>query len=603
MSLLLIQHGTVVDGTGAAPYAADVLVRGGAIEAVGSGLTPPEGARIINATGKLITPGFINMHSHADCSAAMYPNMESTLGQGITTEFAGHCGLGVAPVGKDWLYMFPEKKAFTQVMPEPAGGINPYHAYIVPTDRLRAPFERAYGETLDWSTYGEFLGHLRRVGTGANLAVVAGHAQIRLQAMGSDYRRAATEEELRSMEAALDEAMDGGALGMSLGLDYEPGLFADQAELLRLMKKVAARNGLVTAHTRSRRHDSYNCPQNFLDGLKEFLSLGRKSGARIHVSHIQSGYEVTPAHDGLIRAAVEETLSELERARSGGVDVTWDVIPKYAFGPFHYPQAASMFQPYVEACGGCKAFSAALTIASYRKRISDEIRAGNHASKGVFTRFDPKGDPDWDTRQKFTRAARNEVVGKTIRQAAEGEDSLDFLLDLLTEDPYAALIPLGRRPEHTPDRDAFAARPEAAIGLDTWTFDYDAALSAGDMPLECGAPATYAGMTVFLETERNKGEPIQATVQKLTGNAARALGLEDRGVVAPGKAADLLVLDWAHFSAEEDLADPRRGAKGLDYVLVGGQVAVDHASHTHVRSGAILARTASGQASRKEDVK
>lgn len=97
----------------------------------------PGGARVMDAAGKLITPGFINMHSHSDCSAAMYPNMESTLGQDITTEFAGHCGLGVAPVQDNWLYMFPEKRAFTKVMPEPPGGINPYNAYLVPTQRLQ----------------------------------------------------------------------------------------------------------------------------------------------------------------------------------------------------------------------------------------------------------------------------------------------------------------------------------------------------------------------------------------------------------------------------------------------------------------------------------
>lgn len=110
------------------------------------------------------------------------------------------------------------------------------------------------------------------------------------------------------MEGALSEAMDGGALGLSLGLDYEPGLFAGREELLRLMKLVAARGGIVTAHTRSRSHPYYGHAQSFLDGLREFLDLGRESGVRIHVSHIQNGYNVTPAHDGLIRAAVAKTL-------------------------------------------------------------------------------------------------------------------------------------------------------------------------------------------------------------------------------------------------------------------------------------------------------
>ena len=268
MAWTLIRGGTVVDGTGSPPFQADVCIRDGVIDAVGPDLSAPEGAQVMDAAGKLITPGFINMHSHSDCSAAMYPNMESTLGQGITTEFAGHCGLGVAPVQHSWLYMFPEKKAFTKVMPEPPGGINPYNAYLVPTQRLREPFAQTYGQELDWTTYGQFLEHLRRVGLGANLAVVAGQAQIRLQAMGTDYHRDATETEIAAMEDALSEAMDGGALGLSLGLDYEPGLFAGREELLRLMKLVAARGGIVTAHTRSRSHPYYGHAQSFLDGLR-----------------------------------------------------------------------------------------------------------------------------------------------------------------------------------------------------------------------------------------------------------------------------------------------------------------------------------------------
>jgi N-acyl-D-aspartate/D-glutamate deacylase len=597
MSVLLIQNGTVIDGTGAAGKIMDVWIKDGKIwkmEAPGqaddrSDLTD---AVIIDAAGKLVTPGFINMHSHADCSVAMYPNMESTLGQGITTDFAGHCGLSVAPVQKYWLYMFPEKRAFTRVIPEPIGGINPYDAYVVPTDLLRKPFQEVYGEELDWSSYGEFLDHLRKKGTGANLILVAGHAQMRLQTMGTDYKRNATEEEIRAMEESLSEAMDAGAVGLSLGLDYEPGMFAGREELLRLMKLVAKRGGIVTAHTRSRCHEYYGHSQNFLDGLKEFMALGKESGAKIHVSHIQNGYEVTPQSDELVWAAVDKTLQVLEEARKDGVDVSWDVIPKYAFGPFHYPAAAGMFQPYVEQCGGCRAFAEKLSIGTYRSSITKEIKAGNHASRGIFTRFNPKADPDWDTRQKFTRCKKETVVGKTIREAAQESqaDSLEFLLDLLMEDPYTAVMSLGRQPEHTPDRDAFVAKEEATIGLDTWTFDYDASLSEGDLPLECGSPATYEGMTVFLETERDKGVPMETTIRKLTKNAADILGLTDRGVLAPGKAADLLVIDWEKFSSETCPADPRHGAKGLDYVFVGGRIAVDHGVHTHVRSGEVLER-------------
>lgn len=587
---ILIKNSMIVDGTGAKAYKGDVLIENGLISRIGENIPSPEGGKTIDAKGAYVTPGFINMHSHADCSAAMYPNMESTLGQGITTDFAGHCGLGVAPVEKYWLYMFPEKRAFTKVIPDPIGGINPYGAYIAETDKLREPFFEAYGQRLDWSSYGEFIKHLRTAGIGANFALVAGQAQIRLQAMGKDFRRGATDEEIAAMERALNEAMDAGALGLSLGLDYQPGRFADKRELSRLMSLVGQRGGIVTAHIRMQSYPEYGRPQTVLDGLNEFLALGKECGVKIHVSHISNAFVTRPENDDMTRRGVDETLKILDKARDEGVDVTWDVIPKYAFGPFHYPMAASMFQPYAEACGGCKGFSRALNTGNYRELIADEIRQGNHASRGIFTRFNPKDNPAWDTEKIITRSIHKNLEGKTLRQAAYGKDSLDFLLDLLSDDPYLSLIPTGRYPLHTPDRDAFVARDEATIALDTWTFDYSAALSEGDMPLECGSPATYEGMTVFLDTELKKGVPFETTIKKLTGNAAKDIGLKDRGFIKEGLAADVLVIDPDRFDPKSDLADPRHAPEGLDYVIVNGEIAVDHKVHTHIRSGEILIR-------------
>ncbi len=584
---ILLKKGIVVDGSGAKPYQADVLLTGGRIAQIGQGLHAPE-ALCVDAAGKWVTPGFIHMHSHADCSAPMYPNMESTLGQGITTEFAGHCGLGIAPVRDNWLYMFPEKRAFTKVMPEPIGGINPYHFYTVPTALLRPAFAQAYGEELDWESYGEYIAHLRKYGIGANMALVAGQANIRLQAMGLDFKRGATDAEIAAMEESLTEAMDGGALGLSLGLDYQPGLYASHEELVRLMRLVAARDGIVTAHVRSRSHPSYEKEITYRDGLVEFLALGLETGAHIHVSHIQNCFDVSPENDALLRAGAEQTLALVDEYRKRGAYVTWDVIPTHAFGPFHYPMAASMFQPYVEQCGGVEAFARQLTIGNYRDVVENEIRVGNHASRGVFTAFNPKVNPAWDTARRFTKAADTSLVGKTIREAANGKDSLTFLLDLLSQDPTACVIPLGRRPEHTPDRDAFAAQAEASIGLDTWTFNYNAHLNSDEMPLECGSPSTYSGMTVFLKEQWNR--PAEETIRKLTGNAATCIGLRDRGLLREGYSADVLVIDPLRFSPEECLADPRRGAQGLDYVIVNGEIAVQDGAHTHVRSGRIISQ-------------
>ena len=583
---ILIQNGQIIDGTGAAAFDADVLIDGDRIVAVGKALSA-SGAKKLDASGCWVTPGFINMHSHSDCAVAMSPCMESSLGQGVTTEFAGHCGLGVAPVPEHWIYMFPEKQAFTRVMPEPIGGINPYDFYTVPTERMRKAFREAYGEALDWTTYGEFIRHLRRRGIGANLALVAGQANIRLAAMGLDFRRPATGDEILSMEASLEEAMASGARGLGLGLDYQPGLFASREELFRLMKKTAALGGVVTAHTRSRTHPSYGRNVCFRDGLEEFLQLGLETGVPIHVCHIQNAYDVSPADDAMIEAAVGRTLDMLDDYRSRGVRVTWDVIPRHLFGPFHYPMAASMFQPYVEQCGGVEAFSRMLKVGNYRSRVEDDIRDGRHPSRGVFTRFNPKDNPRWDLGYVITLARDGDLVGKTLRDAAGGRDSLTFLMDALEVDPHICVMPLSRRPSKAPDRDAFASREEACIGLDTWTFSYAAALNAPGMPLECGSPATYCGMTEFL-CDRRAVEPPWTTIRKLTGNPAQALGLTDRGLVRTGLVADLLVIDPDALSPDEHAGDPRQAPAGMRAVIVSGSIAMRDGTPTGALAGNIL---------------
>lgn len=590
MSAILFSGGRVIDGTGAPEFSADVLVQQDKIAEISPCITPPQGAKVINACGKTLTPGFIHMHSHADCSVSICPDMESSLGQGITTEFAGHCGLGVAPVEKLWLYMFPEKKAFNRVIPDPIGGINPYKFRYVPTDKLRPAFFEEYGEQLDWSSYPEFIQHLQKSGIGANMMLVVGHGQLRLQAMGTDFRRSATKHELEYMGRALTDAMDAGAVGLSLGLDYQPGMFASRNELIYLMKIVAGKNGIVTSHTRSCPNSYYNQAVDFHYGLEEFLSLGKESGARIHISHIQSAYETSPQNLKTTAFGVEQTLEMIDAARDDGVRVSWDVIPTYAFGPFHYPMAASLFHPYVEQCGGCAEFSRKLGIGSYRDEILEEINSGNHISRGIFTKINPVANPLWDTQQRFTRCDNQSIVGKSIREAADGKDSVAFLLSILADDPYANIISLNRRPDQTPDRDAFVSRDEATIALDTWTLNYDTSLSSGDMPLECGSPATYTGMGVFLET-RAKYESREKSIKKLTGNAAKVLGLSDRGIIKVGAKADILMFDFQNFSSGENLVDPRRGINGLELVLINGEFAVENKKHNHFRHGKVLKTT------------
>ena len=255
---------------------------------------------MIDAAGKLITPGFINMHSHSDCSAAMYPNMESTLGQGITTEFVGHCGLGVAPVQDDWLYVSGEKG----IHQGHAGAARGYPTHttpiLSPPGVCVEPFAQAYGPGAEldhlWPVPGSFA-------PGWDWEPIwpwwPDRHRSACKPWACAYRRDATEQEIAAMEDAPQRGHGRRRAGAEPGPDYEPGLFA-------------GREGAAAPDEAGGCPGRYcHCPhpqpelspitamlRTFLDGLREFLDLGRESGARIHVSHIQSGYTVTPAHDG-----------------------------------------------------------------------------------------------------------------------------------------------------------------------------------------------------------------------------------------------------------------------------------------------------------------
>ena len=207
---LIIRNGILYDGTGSSGYPADLGIRNGFITAVGD-LHAADAQAVIDAAGRAVTPGLIDMHSHADCSLPMWPDAESLLGQGITTVFAGHCGMSLAPVTGYWLEQYFEGEALDQVIPQFPGGPIPGIGRVVRTDDLAAPFQKAYGTALDWRSFGEYLQHLERNGIGVNIAANVGHSQLRQQVLGFDARRAATPQETARMCDMLDTALSEGA--------------------------------------------------------------------------------------------------------------------------------------------------------------------------------------------------------------------------------------------------------------------------------------------------------------------------------------------------------------------------------------------------------
>ena len=279
---LLIRNGTVVDGSGAPARAADVAVEGDRIAAVGPGLTG-EAARVIDAKGLMVAPGFIDIHSHSDLVYDKCPSAESKVRQGVTTEVVGMCSFSPAPVA-------PGRADLVQ---EWAGGIGG-----------KIP--------ITWNSFGEYLDHLRALGPTVNIVQFVGHGALRLAAVGA-AARAVTPEEQQGMERLLAEALDAGAFGFSTGLVYAPSVYGNTDELVSLARSMASRGGLYFSHIRGE-------AATLEQAAEEAIKIGEQGGVPVQIAHVKaSGRENWGKMDRVLRM--------IDSARARGVDVTGDVYP------------------------------------------------------------------------------------------------------------------------------------------------------------------------------------------------------------------------------------------------------------------------------------
>ena len=304
---LLVHDAWVVDGTGRPPFRGDVAVADGRIEHVGKA-NGRRARRLVDAAGRVVCPGFVDPHSHSDWSILANPTAESTVRQGVTTEVVGNCGWTYAPVSE-------ASRHFIE-------------------GRMRT---FAYDGPIEWRSFGDHLGWLSRTGHAQNLAWFVGHNTVRYAA--GVFTPAATEPELRAMEDLVREAMQAGALGLSTGLEFNPGRIAPTEELVRLNRVVGEYDGYYTSHIRNR--DSH-----LQESIDEFLTIVREGGTRGEISHLNVRHR-TGAAPGAWHRAVETMQAARER---DGLDVLADTTPfKDGLG-----QMAGILPPWVME-GGWKA--------------------------------------------------------------------------------------------------------------------------------------------------------------------------------------------------------------------------------------------------------
>jgi N-acyl-D-amino-acid deacylase len=525
---LLIANATLIDGTGSPGRLASVAVNGDTIAAVGD-LAADSAGRVINGSGLVLAPGFIDMHTHSDRTLLVDPAAESKVRQGVTTEVIGNCGMS----------------------PTPAVGA------VADEERTRLG---RWGIDLTWRTMGEYLDTLTHRGVGINVVALVGHGAVRKAAMGYAMR-APDAAELTEIRRLVAESMVGGAFGMSFGGIYPPSNYAATDELIEAAKEVAAAGGMYACHMRNER-------EQLMEAVQESIKIGQESGAAVQISHHK-------ASSPKVWGRVKDSLKLISEENAGGLDVTVDQYPYRASST-----NLNAMMPAWAHEGGLGELARRLDDPEQRARILADLRSEHPTGTGA--NLTPS-----DILVASCRTDRS-LDGKTIAEiaAARNADPHETICDvLLANECDIGAIYFSMSED---DIKYVMQHPLMMVGSDSTSMVIGGQSAEGKPH-----PRTYGTFVRILgQYVRDEGVlSLEEAIAKMTGRCARKLGLADRGTVEVGKKADLVLFSAERVRETATFQDPHQYAEGVEVVILNGRVAVEHGAHTGTLSGRVLRKS------------
>jgi N-acyl-D-amino-acid deacylase len=526
---LIIRNGHVIDGTGNPWYSADVAVSGDRIAVIGD-LHEAHAKREIDAKGRIVSPGFIDMLGQSEVSLLLDNRSLSKLSQGITTEITGEGG-SIAPQNEKTIA--PQK-----------------------------PFLEHYKLFIDWTTLDGYFHRLEKQGTPLNIGTYVGSAQVRQAVIGDD-NRAPTPAELDQMKSLVEQAMKDGALGVSSALIYPPNIFAKTDELITLAKVASKYGGLYATHMRSEGASE-------MPALAEAIRIGREAHLPVEVFHLKVS--------GQPRwGTMKNVVAAIQLARDSGLDIAADMYP-YTAGA---TALASALPPWV-ADGGVQKLLIRLKDPALRARIKKDL-AGDHPDWENL--FYDCGGAAGVLISSAESADLKQFAGKTLDDVAKAwkKTPEDTLMDfVLADNAQTGAIYFMASEE---DLRTGLSQPWTSIGLDANEMSLDGpTYEAHTHPRAMGSMPRFLGHYVRDEHLMS----LEAAIRKITSLPAQREYLDSRGLLKSGYFADIAIFDPATIIDHATFTKPDQLSDGIDFTIVNGQVEYDHGKITGVTAGRVL---------------
>ncbi len=535
---LLIRNGKLVDGSGNPWFYGDLAVRGDRIVAVGRAPAAPA-KRELDARGLIVAPGFIDMHSHSDYLLLEDGHAQSKIRQGVTTDVLGE-GSSAGP--------FKNKL----------------------TSRRRGDDEQRR-----WSRLGEYFELLEQKGIAINIVSYVGLNNVWQSVMGGTFERP-TADQIKEMQALVDEAMRDGAFGLSSMLAMPPGSLATTDDIVALCQVVAKHGGIFSSHIR-------NEGLGVVEAVTEAIAVGERAGLPVDIIHLKIA-------DQKLWGRMKELIALIEAARSRGVNVQANVYP-YTRGNNNL---ASIIPPWAHEGGNAKMLER-LKDPAQRERMKKEIKGG---IEGWYNHYTAIGG-DWSRmlisgRGSFSGLTMDRVLAARTQGKEPAPDQLDVFFDFLIAEGGSVSTVYAHHTEE--DMNLAMVQPWCSFGSDGSAYAVDGSLRRGNPhPRNFGTFPRVLGVYV----RERKLLRLEDAIRKMTALNAAKLGIQDRGLLRAGNFADVTVFDPDKVIDRSTYTDPFHYSEGIEYVIVNGKLVLDREKHTDAMPGKALRHPPRGAGSAK----